>query len=484
MADRKNFLDREKEKRDGENYLPYSIALIPGLTALEQDALVKDIAEGLFKHAGIKNVENGSIDDISNYIDARKKADRLEHAIQRMPEPLRDSWLMSISDEKGVPIFDAGKGLSDPTTAGYYDPEYGQVFMKKYSFLEEPHLAIHEYAHKTNHDLNIHHPYYEKTKSFNVPDRMIGIGLGATVNGELPFIFEPEPKGNLYNTNELIDEMGRIAEQKGPEESSSFFFKSMRPVMESKYNLKGEDFLNKKKLRDKMDFNSRKKEFVADMMSLNPRVKGAEYENNIQAITRVGHNRGYINPIWREASRQKSLLDKFARDRDLKYDYETEYAAMSTEGAAELADLMSTEDGAAYVREKFPETYKKMMEEYKADRRRYLPKENLRPWRLYSQESPQNIYSLRGKPAPYEPNVERRYVRVPDPYGGYKYFDDYDYKARNNAIRQNKNYIEYRGLDGNWRRFVPDEIKHIKEPNLEYKALAKKFGTKLLKGAK
>lgn len=80
MADRKNFLDREKEKRDGENYLPYSIALIPGLTALEQDALVKDVAEGLFKHAGIKNVEKGNDADISNYIDARRKADRLEQA--------------------------------------------------------------------------------------------------------------------------------------------------------------------------------------------------------------------------------------------------------------------------------------------------------------------------------------------------------------------------------------------------------------------
>ena len=50
MAERKNFLDREYEKKkenDGDGLLPYSIALIPGLTALEQDALVKDIAEGL-----------------------------------------------------------------------------------------------------------------------------------------------------------------------------------------------------------------------------------------------------------------------------------------------------------------------------------------------------------------------------------------------------------------------------------------------------
>ena len=91
MTDRKNFLDREKEKRDGESYLPYSIALIPGLTALEQDALVKDIAEGLVKsRRASDSIGPREVNSIFDAVEDRKNADFLENSIQRIPEPIRD----------------------------------------------------------------------------------------------------------------------------------------------------------------------------------------------------------------------------------------------------------------------------------------------------------------------------------------------------------------------------------------------------------
>ncbi|MBR2060097.1 MAG: hypothetical protein IKR75_02250 [Fibrobacter sp.] len=73
MADRKNFLDREKEKRDGESYLPYSIALIPGLTALEQDALVKDVSSRIVDAYNRSRYLNGTSDDIHDIVEGRKR---------------------------------------------------------------------------------------------------------------------------------------------------------------------------------------------------------------------------------------------------------------------------------------------------------------------------------------------------------------------------------------------------------------------------
>ena len=190
MADRKNFLDREKEKRDGENYLPYSIALIPGLTALEQDALVKDIAEGLVK----RNVEARQFDpyepeSIYAAIERRKAADKIEEYMQRLPEPLRDSYL--ISSIEGAPPYFYGertkmeRGLMDGT-AGFYDPEKNRVFIDMDHFLNSPSVIIHENAHKTNHDLNLSHPYYDKVPWELVPERMVGAGLGRKLSNEMP----------------------------------------------------------------------------------------------------------------------------------------------------------------------------------------------------------------------------------------------------------------------------------------------------------
>ena len=124
------------------------------------------------------------------------------------------------------------------------------------------------------------------------------------------------------------------------------------------------------------------------------------------------------------------------------------------------------------------------MEEYRNDPRRAWPKGRLQAWNFYSHESPINLYKQRGgEPVAFNPNEERRYTRVPDPYGGWYYGDDY-YDVRKNALRQKKNYVEYRDLEGNWKRYYPDELKHVNGKLTTTKDFAKMLGKKLLKGVK
>ena len=156
---------------------------------------------------------------------------------------------------------------------------------------------------------------------------------------------------------------------------------------------------------------------------------------------------------------------------------------MSTEGAAEIADVLATEGGRDYIKTKFPRTYETMMDAYRTDPRRVVPKEKLIPWQMYSHESPDNVYKYRGEPIPYNKEEVRRYTRVPDPYGGWYYGDDY-LDVRKNALRQKKNYVEYRDLDGNWKRYYPEELKHVDAKLTTTKDFAKMLGKKLLKGAK
>lgn len=469
MADRKNFLDREKEKRDGENYLPYSIALIPGLTALEQDALVKDIAEGLVKSHG--GADEKSVED---FIRERNVADRIEEYIQRMPEPLRDSWLMSASDSYGIPDFYRRQGNS--SAGGTYDPMMRRVSFDKKVFMEEPHVVIHEYAHKTNHDLNLEHPYYKGERFFEtVPDRMVGINLGKDIQKDFPFMFNGT-RIDRFNKETVPDVYDAVYR-------SGYLKPTPMEVL-----LSGD----RKKYQNSREHTKRVQELTNDIFNLRPN----SLPSQVNMLDYGGHSHEYRDDHYRFAKRQGENLFEKGKTRDfitpdgqrLEIEYSdiadaAENAALSTEGAAEIADVLATEGGRDYIKTKFPRTYETMMDAYRTDPRRVVPKETLRPWQMYSHESPYNVYEYRGEPVPYNKDEVRRYTRVPDPYGGWYYGDDFQ-DVRKNALRQKKNYVEYRDLDGKWKRFYPEELKHVDAKFTTTKDFAKMLGKKLLKGAK
>jgi hypothetical protein len=487
MAERKNFLDREKERQDGDSVLPYSIALIPGLTALEQDALVKDIAEGVVKKSvesrNANTYSEKSIDEINKYISDRKAADILEHAIQRMPEPLRDSWLMSYVD--GLPpyfyddAFKSERGIPDNAT-GYYAPDEYRVYISNKHFISDPRIAIHENVHKTNHDLNLSHPFYEGVEIENVPDRMVGIGLGKTLSGEFPKILKT-PKG-IMNRSEFIGEINKMVGNKDANKLARRFYENSllnsgiyESAKQAYYPKNG----SKTDIRDWNDFIWYNDKFIDDVFNLSPDYVDKNNENHLSENITGGHPNSYKEEKEKIADYQQYYLKNngFA-GRDFVEEGLPKYAAQSTESTAHLAELMSTRGGEETVKLLYPKTYNRMMNEYRNDPRRSWPKESLIPWQRYSHESNSNVYGQRGsEPEAFNPNNERHYVRVPDPYGGWHYGDDYT-DVNLVAARRGKNYVEYRDLDGNWKRFYPNELKYVKEGKINRN---KKWALELVK---
>ena len=478
MAERKNFLDREKEKQNGDSVLPYSVALIPGLTALEQDALVKDVAEGLVKNnvnALHKRYDGeGTYDEIKDAVRSRNIADKLERGIQRLPEPLRDSWLMSIMDGNSPYFYGekimSEKNLSDGTT-GFYDNDKSRPYINKETFFKDPFTAIHENAHKMNHDLNLSHPFYENVDRKLVPDRMSGIGLGKILSDEFPKVFETS-KG-LMDRKEFIDKIGDILEsgdKNAERKAKEFYYDTIR----RNYLAMGP----KLSREDYFDFLLRYETILDDIINLSPDFEGGKNPNNLVGKVTQGHDRKYAEKVANHAVAQKSALDvNGLGGRDFTDFDAMRYAGLSAETSAELAEFMAARGGKEYVKYKYPNTYERMMEEYRNDPRRSWPKETLRPWQLYSKESPSNVYEYRGEPVAYDKNAERHYLRVPDPYGGWHYGDDYT-DVNLVAARRGKNYVEYRDLDGNWKRFYPNELKYVKEGKINRN---KKWALELVK---
>lgn len=495
MAERKNFLDREYEKKkekDGDGLLPYSIALIPGLTALEQDALVKDIAEGLVK----RNVEALGFDpenaeSIYAATERRKAADKLEEYMQRLPEPMRDSYL--ISSIEGAPPYFYGDTMKmkrgiQKGTSGFYDQSKNRVYLDMDRFLDNTSTAIHENAHKMNHDLNLSHPYYDKVAWEVVPDRMVGIGLGRKLSEEMPKTFIT-PKGEM-DKGELVDELSRIVESgtDGEKKAYDFYRETLeRTGLLNVVEAKKTPEMNRKQWHDRLEFVGNKGHLLDDFVNLDPAFEGREYSNTLKGSVTEGHPRSYMDAHRKYADQIEWALTKGGKaERDFVEHWNTvPYAALSAESAAELAELMATEGGEEYVKTRFPKLYEDLMDEYRSDPRKSMPKEKLLPWRLYSHDSPENVYKQRSaEPAAYDPNEERHYIRVPNPYGEWLYSDDY-YRGRSNALKQEKNYVEYRDLDGKWRRFYPDELKGVAVRNTivpEYKKiLAKKLVKNIVK---
>ena len=435
--------------------MPYSVALIPGLTALEQDALVKDVAESL-----VRDINKSS--KVPEHIADRKLADRIEKYIQRMPEPLRDSWLLSATSETGVP-----KLLNEADSMySYYEPETRNVSIKKSVFNEHPNVVVHEYEHKTNHDLNLEHPYYVNILPSEVPDRMVGIDLGGKILSDFP---------------STID--GRRLD-----------FVNPRTVKDVHEALMKEGYLKaipSKNMKDKDAYEHSLfvGKFSNDILNLRP----GSVTSQQDMIGKGGHNLDYRDDKYMENKKiGENLLNKgmtrdFTTPDGLRLGIEynemkdiAKRAALSTEGAAQIAEILATEGGEDYIKSKFPTPYEVMMEEYRNDPRRSLPKEQIRPWQMYSHDSKGNVYKVRGEPVKYNPNAELHYVRVPNAYGGYVYPDDYD-KGTYAALKRGRNFIEYRGLDGKWYRVKPEEIKGASTKMKTIDELVKSVGKNLPK---
>ena len=478
MAERKNFLDREYEKKkekDGESYLPYSIALIPGLTALEQDALAEDVASRIVKAYNGRRYLNGTPDNIEDLVEGRKIADFLERSIQRMPEPLRDSWLMTVSEDDATPYF-----FGSEAPEAYYKPSSKTVYIDNSLFRLRPNVALHEYSHKLNHDLNLHHPAYKGVNSALVPDRMLEISLGRTISGDMPKSFHTKG-GASFDRKGFMEETAR---RKNRDDGYKGFFENTlenagiyEPVRYGEMS-----GLSKNEKLDKLNMMKRKNEFLSDAMTLNPSFRSDLYDITAKDVMGYGHPKDYID---RKAGYTVNILDAMKENgvTPREPNISPEYAALSLEGSAELADLMSTEGGEEYVKEKSPKTYERMMREYRNDPRRDLPKRNIPAWKMYSHESPYNVYEDRGEPVAFDPKEERRYLRVPTPYGEYKYSDDY-FRGRTDAVKLGRNYIEYRDLDGKWSKFYPEELKGVKPHLTTTEEFAKMLGKKLLKAVK
>lgn len=492
MAERKNFLDREYEKKkekNGDDLLPYSIALIPGLTALEQDALVKDIAEGLVK----RNVEARGFDpenaeSLYAAVERRKAADKLEEYMQRLPEPMRDSYLISSTEGAPPKFYDEQTKLHNAlgNAKGFYSPDENRVYIDKGKMLDDPSVVIHENAHKMNHDLNLSHPYYDNVAWKVVPDRMVGIGLGRKLSEEMPKTFIT-PKGEM-DKGELVDELSRIVESgtDGEKKAYDFYRETLeRTGLLNVVEAKKTPEMNRKQWHDRLEFVGNKGHLLDDFVNLDPDFDGREYSNTLKGSVTEGHPRSYMDAHGKYADQIEWALMKGGKsERDFIEHWNTvPYAALSAESAAELAELLATEGGEEYVRQKHPVTYETMMNEYRTDPRKSKPKEELRPWRLYSHESGDNVYKVRGEPAAYDPNAERRFLRVPTAYGEYVYSDDY-FDGRKDAVRRGRNYIEYRDLDGKWRKFYPEEMKHVTQKVTTAPELAASLGRKLLKTVK
>lgn len=295
-----NLLDRIM---DEDNYGNTSAEfLLRNLTKAGQSKLIKDIAR---KTAFKRELDTGK----KNFLSAKEYADELESRIRSMPENLQDSFLRTEGFNDNV--------MFNNLEEGFFEPETKETVL---SYELGPHAYIHERAgHNTmdrlkkGKDRYIPAGFYTESQTVPHPDASVEENLAEAFHSDYGKFFthggQPWDKNRLYYI--LVDDIKRF---KGFDKLS--------------------DFDKNRVMRN-----------IIDNVGMDRKVKG---------FTLNGHDFDYQRGL--EENARTHITPEGSIDEDKAVN-----AALSTEAAAHMAEMLATPNANEFVSLNFPEYRKKFL---------------------------------------------------------------------------------------------------------------------------
>lgn len=332
-----NLLDRIM---DEDYYGPGSAEfLLRGMSPEGQKMFIKDLSKSLSR----KLVPGAGKETRA---ERKKFAQELESSINRMPEELQDSWLISASTPRTVYLDNGFKALLEPSQ---YTPGDNRVIIKDNVNLDKLGSVIHELAHHADHNIGKKRPYGDKKERIS---SAAFARLGDDIRSDVI-------EGKTDNLMEFITGkeklVGEDADMFDPRQQL------LDNVYEFSYETKaGENY--KSELKDAVD------KAVIDWHSLNERLPFD-----------IGHGNAYRNSKQFDGVRKyyndpgKFLIP--AEDYEKVNPFVMQYP-IAIEGPSNIYEILGTEGGAEWMRKNMPKSYAKMDSLARTDirKKRFVPR--------------------------------------------------------------------------------------------------------------
>lgn len=354
-----NLLDR---LYDEENYGPNSAEfLLRGLSRKGQEKLIKDFSR---KAAFNREIESSKYD----FSSARNYASELENRVRQMPENLQDSFLRTVGYNENVNF--------NNDNEGFFKPDTKETFL---GYELGPHAYIHERGgHETMNRLKIGKDKY--------------IPAGFYTDSEL--IPHPDASVEENLAEAFHNDYGKYFERGGTKWDNKFLFDVLTDDIRK---MPGFQKLSEWD-RNRLARN------IIDNIGMDRRVNGLE---------NFGHDSEYQSILKNSAERiigeSPSIDAEKARN-----------AALSTEGAAHMAEMLSTPNADEFVNKNFPEYKKKFLSIIDRDK---------------DSPTPESFIESHGK-------IAEDYKEDKNPIERYRYFafDNYGYPV---GFRSKRKMLEF-----------------------------------------
>ena len=354
-----NLLDR---LYDEENYGPNSAEfLLRGLSRKGQEKLIKDFAR---KTAFNRAIESSKYD----FYSAKNYANELENRVRQMPENLQDAFLRTVGFNDNVNF--------NNDLEGFFRPDTKETFLGYYL---GPHAYIHERGGhetmnrlKSGKDRYIPAGFYTESELIPHPDASVEENLAEAFHKDYGNRFEHG--GEKWDNKSLYDTL-------------SDDIRSMPGFK----NLSESD-------RDRVSRN------IIDNIGMDYRVKGLE---------NFGHDYDYQTGL-------KYNTESFIGKSDFIDAEKANNAALSSESAAHMAEMLSTPNSDEFVNKNFPEYRKKFLSIIDRDK---------------DSPTPESFIESHGK-------IAEDYKEDGNPIENYRYFafDNYGYPV---GFRSKRKMLEF-----------------------------------------
>lgn len=324
-----NLLDRIM---DEDYYGPGSAEfLLRGMSPEGQKKFIKDVSKRI---AG--RISTGSSRS-EKLLDERVIANDLEKAVNRLPEEMQDSWLISASKPKTVFLDD---GIGALGNVSDYNPEKNRVNIRRNWSRDPKQSVLHEVGHHADYNMSKKRPL--DGKMVRVPAGMFN-GLGGDIREEaLDEVIYPNKAKILDKTAYPLDER----------------FITLNADLQ--------EYLKKKRPVGKTDTEVAIGSSMMDWFGLGNNSDighGDAYRNQKQVyglMLKTGDSNMRPWDVMRNFSPEEAKeLIKFSFD-----------APITLEGPSNIYEILGEEGGAEWMRQNMPKTYAKMEKMAKEDIRK------------------------------------------------------------------------------------------------------------------
>lgn len=324
-----NLLDRIM---DEDYYGPGSAEfLLRGMSPEGQKKFIKDVSKRIAGRISTGGSRGEKL------LDERVIANNLEKAVNRMPEEMQDSWLISASKPKTV-YLDTGNGVFGNSSD--FNPESNKVTIRRNLSRDPKSSVLHEVGHHADYNMSKKRPLDRKL--VRVPAGMFN-GLGGDIREEaLDEVIYPNKAKILDKKAYPLDERFRTLNTDLQE-----YLKEKRPVGKTDTEVAvGSSMMDWFGLGNNSDIGH-----------------GDAYRNQKQVygiMLKTGNS--YMRPwdVMRDFSPEEAEeIKKFSLD-----------APIALEGPSNIYEILGEEGGAEWMRQNMPKTYAKMEKLAKEDIRK------------------------------------------------------------------------------------------------------------------